>query len=578
MLSQLRVDDFAIIDQLLLRLQPGFTVLTGETGAGKSIIIDALQAALGARMTAGSVRSGAEFASVEAVFDIADERAEPDLMATLEEYGIEHESQLILRREITSGGRGTARINGRAVPLSVLAAVGSELVDIHGQSDHLSVLRRDRQLNALDLFGNLLEQRTAVASAVRDYARARAELEALASGRREAERRLDLLRFQVNEIESAQLAAGEEETLVAERHRLANAERLQALSRTVHDALSDDALEAIVTASAAMIDLAAIDESLRPLEERLESARYDLDDLAQDVRKYGDTVDHDPQRLAEVDDRLDLLTRLRRKYGATIEEVIAFGADARVEMEQVENLDERLAQAARHVDEAETLAGRLAEDLSLARRAAAEHLTAAMGTALQGLGLKSTGFRVEVGQSPSEEGIILPASGERVSYGPTGVDTVAFLVSFNPGEPLRPLAKVASGGETSRFLLALKSVLADADRTPTLVFDEVDVGIGGRHGTVVGERLRALSQSHQVLSITHLPQVAALGDQHLTVSKAVRQGRTSVEVRTLDRADRVLEIAEMMSGTGTDTARRNAEELLAAAQSDTPEASRRVRR
>ncbi len=567
MLSQLRVDDFAIIDHLLVRFEPGFTVLTGETGAGKSIIVDALQAALGARMGASSVRTGAAFASVEAVFDLPEREGESDLAVTLREYGIEHEPQLILRREITGAGRGTSRINGRAVPLSVLASVGGELVDIHGQSEHLSVLRRDRQLQVLDLYGGLVEQRTAVTQALRAYVQARADLEALVAGRREAERRLDLLRFQVNEIESAELRSDEEELLAADRSRLANAERLQILARAAYDAVSDQALEALASGAAAMIELAAIDPALSSLHERFQSTTYELEDVAQELRRYGDTVESDPERLAAIENRLDSITRLKRKYGATVTEVIQFGVDVRAEMEEVVNLEDRIAEAERHVDETESHAGSLAEALSAARRGTAQRFTAAMSTALRGLGLKSTGFEAELGQALSDDGLFLPERGERVAYTSSGVDTVVFLVSFNPGEPLRPLDKVASGGETSRFLLALKSVLADADRTPTLVFDEVDVGIGGRHGTVVGERLRALALSHQVLSITHLPQVAARGDQHLSVSKTVHQGRTTVQVRTLDAADRVVEIAEMMSGTGTETARRNAAELLEAARS-----------
>jgi DNA repair protein RecN (Recombination protein N) len=567
MLSQLRVDDFAIIDHLLVRFEPGFTVLTGETGAGKSIIIDALQAALGARIGTGSVRSGADFASVEAVFDLPEQPDESDLAATLGEHGIEYEPQLILRREVTSAGRGTSRINGRAVPLSVLATVGGELVDIHGQSDHLSVLRRDRQLNALDTYGGLLEKRSEVADALREYGRARADLDALTVGRRESERRLDLLRFQVNEIESAGLRVDEEETLAADRSRLANAERLQLLAQSAHDALSDHALEALAGGANAVAELATIDPGLLGLQERVQSATYELDDIAQELRRYGDSLESDPQSLVAVDDRLDLITRLKRKYGSSLAEVLEFGSHARAEMEEVENLDERIADAERRVAGAEEFAGRVAEQLSASRRTAAGRFTAAMATALQGLGLKSTGFEAEVGQAVSDEGLLLPARGERVAFSSTGVDSAAFLVSFNPGEPLRPLDKVASGGETSRFLLALKSVLADADRTPTLVFDEVDVGIGGRHGTVVGERLRALALGHQVLSITHLPQVAAQGDHHISVSKTVRGGRTTVQVRSLDSAERVLEIAEMMSGTGTETARRNAAELLEAAQS-----------
>lgn len=569
MLSQLMVDDFAIIDHLLIRCESGFTVVTGETGAGKSIIVDALQAALGARIGPSSVRNGADYATVEAVFDLPIDGVNSDLEAILLEHGIAVEPQLILRREISRSGRGTARINGRTVPISILQTVGNDLVDIHGQSEHLSVLRRDRQLQVLDLFGNLIEARVAVAGALRDYAEARSALEVLAAGRRAAEQRLDLLRLQVSEIESAHLLPDEEETLIADRRRLTNAERLQLLARTAHDALSDRALEGVIAALSGMDELASIDSGLAPLAERANSARVELDDIAQDLRRYADGIEFDPQRLSLIDDRLDAAIRLKRKYGATLSEVIQFGADARSEMESVENLDQRLADATRHVIAAERTAGEMAENLSLARAETADKLTRSMATALRGLGLKHTGFCVEIGQSTSEDGLVLPRSGRRVSYGPSGIDSALFLVTFNPGEPLKPLDKVASGGEASRFLLALKSVLSDADQTPTLIFDEVDVGVGGRHGTVVGERLRRLSHHHQVLSITHLPQVAALGDHHLSVSKAVRDGRTTVDVRMLEGTDRITEIAEMMSGTGTETARLNAAELLEAAQSST---------
>jgi DNA repair protein RecN (Recombination protein N) len=314
-----------------------------------------------------------------------------------------------------------------------------------------------------------------------------------------------------------------------------------------------------------MRELSGIDPALTSLTERLEAAQYELEDVAQEVRRYRDAVESDPQRLDAIETRLDLLLRLRRKYGATIEEVIAFGQRARTEMEEAENLDERIEALEGDLARVEERAGGLAAELSAARSRAAASLTAAMREALQGLGLKGTDLVVEVAQTGSDTGLALP-DGRRVASSQTGVDSIAFLVSFNPGEQLRPLEKAASGGETSRFLLAVKSVLAEADRIPTLVFDEVDVGVGGRAATVVGERLRHLSRSHQVLSITHLPQVAALADQHDRVVKVAAVGRTSVDVQSLDRADRVLELAEMMSGAGTEAARRSAEELLEAAR------------
>lgn len=569
MLSELSIENFAIIDRLRVRFSAGLTVMTGETGAGKSIIIDALQAALGARTGSEVIRSEAALAAVEAVFDWPEEGDADGLATLLSEYGIESEECLILRREISPTGRGSARINGRAVPLSALSAAGSVLVDIHGQSDHLSILRRDRQLAVLDRYGELRQLRSQVADAIKEYTALRRSLEELAAGRREAEQRLDLLRFQVQEIESAQLQPDEEEELATERNLLVNAEKLAKFSRLAFEALQGESgavLEGMHSSLAALKELIAIDPSGEGLASRLETAQYELEDIGQELRQYRDRMEYDPQRLDALSERLDLLTRLKRKYGSTVGEVIAFGAVARTEMEGVENLDERLSAVAEQATEAETLAGGLAQELSLGRRRAAEALSAAMELVLQDLGLGGTNFEVEVAQTPAAEGLPLPSSKERFAYSQSGIDTVGFLVSFNPGEPLRPLDKVASGGETSRFLLALKSVLAEADQTPTLIFDEIDVGVGARAGMEVGERLRHLSADHQVVSITHLPQIAALADEHLTVAKVVSGGRASVAVSALEHRDRIAEIAEMMSGSGTEAARRSAQELLEAAK------------
>lgn len=566
MLTELSIQNFAIIDHLLVRFGPGFTVLTGETGAGKSIIIDALQTALGARVSGDVVQAGARSASVEAVFDA--EALDEVVIDVLHELGIEDEEVLILRREISPAGRGAARVNGRAVPLSVLSTLGAALVDIHGQSDHLSILRRDRQLDVLDRYGDLLGLRAQVTGAIREYAVVRRRLEELSAGQREMEQRLDLLRFQVLEIESANLQPAEEDDLRAERNLLMNAEKLTQLSSSAYQELQGETgsgVERVVAAAAALRDLATVDPILAPYAERLESAQYELEDIGQEIRQYRDSVEYDPTRLDEIEERLDVIIRLQRKYGATLADVLAFGRQVRAELDDVENLDERLASLGAEVEFAETEAGRLAGQLSAARGAVGERLTADMSEALQGLGLKGTAFEVEVTRREAEAGLPLP-DGHHYAFTQSGADTAGFLVSFNPGEPLRPIEKVASGGETSRFLLALKSVLAGADRTPTLIFDEVDVGVGGRNGIVVGDRLRILSGQHQVISITHLPQVAALADEHLTVAKVVVAGRTSVGVRVLESSERVTEIAEMMSGTGTAAARRNAEELLEAAR------------
>ena len=566
MLSELSIENFAVIDRLHLRFERGFTVLTGETGAGKSIIIDALQASLGARVSADVVRVGASLASVEAVFELgAGERTEA-ISSIMSEYGLDDEGCLILRREFSSGGRSTARMNGRAVPSSAVSAVGALLVDIHGQSEHLSILRRDKQLEVLDRFGGLLPLRTEVGAAVTELNDLRVSLEQLSSGRRDAAQRLDLLRFQVQEIDSAGVRRGEDEELGAERNLLANAEKLTQLASAVVNSLHGDgaAIEAVGGSLTSMHELATIDASLVSLEERLNAAYIELEDVAQEVRRYRDQGEFDPRRLDSIEERLDQLARLRRKYGDTLDDVVAFRERAHAELEDVENLDDRVADLAARVAEGESRAAELCEQLSRARHEAAAALAGGMRDALQGLGLKGTSFQVGLEREERSDGLPLPDGG-RYKYSLSGVDAVSFMVSFNAGEPLRPIERVASGGETSRFLLALKSVLADADGTPTLIFDEVDVGVG-RSGGAVGERLRHLARGHQVISITHLPQVAALADNHLTVTKGTSTDRTVIEVRPLEKQGRILELAEMMTGTGTEVARRNAAELLDAAQ------------
>ncbi|GAC1401115.1 MAG: DNA repair protein RecN [Chloroflexota bacterium] len=568
MLTELTIENFAIIERLQIRCSGGLTVLTGETGAGKSIIIDALQAALGARVPSGSVRDNAEVAFVEAVFQMPSSSHESSLHSLLDAQGIPADDNLILRREISRTGRSVARLNGRAVPLSVMASAGSLLVDIHGQSDHLSILRQDKQLEVLDRYGHVSHVQSRVADSVREYERLRRRRNDVARGQLDAEQRLNLLRFQVDEIEGADLRFGEEEELLEERTRLMNGERLTLLSESASEALigdtgsADDALGRSVSFTR---ELSALDNSLSDLHERLQATAYEIQDIAYEVRKYRDAIEVDPVRLTVVEERLQTIARLKRKYGPDIGDVIQFGVDAKVALTEILTSDERLSELERSVEEAASHAASLALQLSGERAAAAQKMMKVMRVALEGLGLKGTEFIVTVSQVDSRDGLPLDSSGRCVSYDASGIDTIAYLVSFNPGEQPKPMERVASGGETSRFLLALKSVLAEADQIPTLVFDEVDVGVGARNGMVVGERLRLLSQTHQVLSITHLPQIAAVADQHITVAKEIQSGRTVVSVRTLEKQDRVIELAAMMGGTGTETGRKTAEELLESA-------------
>jgi len=571
MLLELTIEKFAVIDRLRVQLAPGFTVVTGETGAGKSIIIDALQAALGGKVAGDVVRSGAQQAVAEAVFEWPS-RHEHGPTDLLQEHGIERDDNLILRREINASGRSVSRVNARTVPVAVLNALGSWLVDIHGQTDHLSIFRRDRQLEALDRFANLLPLRAEVGEWVRQYDAVRIALKELEAGRHAALQRLDLLRFQVDEIESAALESDEEDELAADRNLLLSAERRSQFATAIYEAVQGDnrsALEILHPATFAAAELASLDPDMEEVQQRLASVEVELDDVAQGVRRYRDQVEFDPARQQLIEERLDQLLRLKRKYGSTVDEVIAFGARAREELLDVENVDDRVVALEQERERVQRAVAEGAGRLSSARQQAAAELNASVQNALQGLNLRGAMFDARVTQVPDAEGLRIPGLDDALAYSRTGVDHISFLVSFNPGEPARQIDKVASGGETSRFLLALKGVLADADSTPTLVFDEVDTGVGGRSGLAVGERLRALSAAHQVISITHLPQVAALADQHLLITKVAQDDRTTVGLHVIDAAERVNEIAAMMSGTDSAAARRTAEELLSVAAGST---------
>lgn len=573
MLLQISVQNFATIDQITVTWQPGLNVITGETGAGKSIIIDAVGALLGDRLGAEVVRAGAARALVEGVFSVPPERVPPELAAALEEYGLELDGDsLIISREILAGtGRGVARINGRAVPLAALQEIGRRLVDVHGQSEHLSLLRVREHLELLDSYAGLAAERRSLADLVRRLRQVRAELRRLQEEERRAVREQELLRHEIAEIEAAGLRPDEEEELLRRRQRLRNLERLRLGALRAWEALSGGdegvgALAQLGEAIRACRELARYDPQLAQEAEALESALALADESARDLRRYLDALEEDPGALEAVEERLLLLAELKRKYGDTVADVLRYLDEARQRLTSYERREETMAEL--QAEEAELLprAGCLAAELSARRRAAALALAQAVERELGDLNLTGARFEVAFSQAPDPQGLPVAgadgASPQLLAFDATGVDRVEFLFSANPGEPPKPLQKIASGGELARVTLALKTILSRADPRPTLIFDEIDVGIGGRTGSVVGQKLWGLAAHHQVLCVTHLPQVAAYADLHLVVSKRVEGERSRTRVAPVEDEERLSEIAAMLAGAPSGAARENARELL----------------
>ena len=567
MLSELHITDFAIIDRLDLELGGGFNVLTGETGAGKSIIIDAVNALLGSKLGVEFVRSGSEQARVEGVFSLAGDRCRQ--LALPADYGIEPEDGvLILSRELHASGRGVCRVNGRLVPVGVLQEVGQSLVDIHGQSEHLSLLRPSQHVDFLDRYGGLMAERTALAGKVGQLRSVRRELRSLVADEREMARRADLLRYQIDEIQAATLEPDEEGNLGRERTRLHNAERIMALADAAYAALyqgNDEqraAADLLAQASAAVGELKLLDPSLEDAAAAAEGLTYQVEELARSLRTYRDQVECNPDRLVEVEDRLALVHNLKRKYGSGIGEILAFGERAAAELEAMSHGEERLAELKEQEQALLADIGGMASALSKRRQEAGRGLGEAIQREMGDLNMPKVRFLVELRQTADPEGVLLAGAAGRFAFDATGADKVEFLISPNPGEPPKPLAKIASGGETSRLMLAMKSILSDADATPTLIFDEIDQGVGGRSGHVVGEKLWGLTGGHQVLCVTHLPQIAAFGDTHFNIAKEIRGERTVTRVTRLSEEARVGELADMLGGS-SEAARQAARDILA---------------
>lgn len=582
MLAELTIRDFAIIDQLHLTFGAGFNVLTGETGAGKSIIIDAIGLLLGDRASPDLVRAGQEKALVEGVFMLSQGLA-AILDPLLRENGLETDGrELSLAREIRRGGRSISRINGSAVNTALLSEIGAALVDVHGQSEHLSLMNVKRHVGLLDRYANLEESRAAMARLVRQLNTVRRELVTLQRDERELARRVDLLTYQVNEIGAARLVTGEDMALEMELKRLSNAEQLLKLTEQVIGALEDGgdeqraAVDMLGQASHALGRLIRIDPTVEDLQRQLDDLTEQIVDIGREVRHYSDHIEFNPERLQQAEERLSLIYNLKRKYGDSIADIVAFSDRAQADLDSITHAAERIEELDKEEKRILHEIGALGVQMSQARREAGERLARAIEQELADLRMARANFAVDIQWQESADGAFVPAAAfpgvtqeaadahkppRRVSFDSTGLDRVEFLVSANPGEPLRPLARVASGGETSRLMLALKTVLSHADETPTLIFDEIDVGIGGRVGAIVGQKLWGLNSNHQVLCITHLPQLAAFGDTHFSVAKETHDGRTTTDVHLLSGPARIEELAQML-GTPTNVGRENAQALL----------------
>ncbi len=573
MLAELHIENFAIIEQVDLQLGAGLIIFTGETGAGKSILIDAVETLLGGRADATMIRTGADRAWIEGVFLIHTSIRAP-LLAILErEELLDEPDQLILARELRSNGRNLARVNGRIVSVALLKEISELLIDLHGQSEHLSLLHVSQHLNLLDRYAGVDELRAAYQQAYHDLIDLRRELAELRHVEQEAARRIDTLTYQVNEIEAANLHAGEEPDLRDERNRLANAEGLAALAQEALVALDEgtpetpSAVDLLGQIVHALNNLARLDPSQTGVKDQAETVFEGLSELGRGLRDYLEGIEFNPKRLDQVEERLGLLHNLKRKYGDSVEAVLAYAESARQEIENITHASERIRELEEREASLLSELGRRGMALSHKRRQQAETLARALEVELDDLQMSNTRFKVDFQQKPDPKGV--PVDGDqRLAFDATGLERVEFLIAPNAGEGLKPLAKIASGGETSRLMLAIKNVLARADQVPTLIFDEIDQGIGGRVGQVVGKKLWMLAERHQVFCVTHLPQLAAYGSQHFHVEKQLHAGRTLTRVTLLEGEQRLHELA-LMFGDVSEGTLQSAREVLQAVEKRT---------
>ncbi|MBL0344338.1 DNA repair protein RecN [Candidatus Villigracilis affinis] len=570
MLTELHIQNFAIIDKLDLRFDSGLIILTGETGAGKSIILDAVVMLIGGKADTTFVRTDSDAAFVEAVFQLKGPEKEAVIEVLTREDLLDDPNYVVLMREIRKEGRSVARVNGRTVNVGLLRELGALLIDIHGQAEHLSLLDPRAHLGLLDRYAEVSKPLSDYRQSYQSLLGLRRELSELRKAQSDAERRTEMLTYQVEEIELAHLKTGEDEELRKERDRLANAESLAQNAQEALAVLDEGspetpaATDLIGQAAQALAALAKIDPEQAELANQAELMLDTISDVVHGLQNYLEEIEFNPKRLDEVEERLDLIHSLTRKYGGNIPAVLSYGADARKQLETltgaVERINELEMQEAKLLEKLAKHGGSLSEK----RKSAAITMGKGIETELADLRMEAARFGVDFQTKPDVNGIPMP-DGTRIAFDQNGFDRVEFLIAPNPGEGLKPLAKIASGGETSRLMLGLKNVLARADQVPSLIFDEIDQGIGGRVGMVVGQKLWNLSRSHQVFCVTHLPQLAVFGDQHYQVQKLVDKGRTLTRVENLEGEPRLLELSQMLGEVGEGTL-RSAHELLQTAR------------
>ena len=570
MLTELNIQNFAIIDKLDLRFGSGLIILTGETGAGKSIILDAVVMLIGGKADTNFVRTDADAALIEGVFQLKGPEKEAVNEVLNREQLMDDPNYVVLSREIRKEGRSVARVNGRTVAVSLLKEIGALVVDIHGQAEHLSLLDSRAHLGLLDRYAE-------VARPINDYRQTyhallnlRHELGELRKTQADAKRKTEMLTYQAEEIEAARLKVGEDEELRKERDRLANAESLAQNAQEALAILDEGspempaASDLVGQAAQALAALAKTDSAQNELANQAEVLLDTMSEIVHTLRDYLDEVEFNPKRLDEVEERIDLLFSLTRKYGGSIPAVIAYGQEARKQLETItgaaERIEELELEEAKLLDKLSKQGGTLSEK----RKSSAVKMAKGIETELGDLRMSSAKFKVDFQTKPDPNGIPIE-NGNRIGFDHNGFDKVEFLIAPNPGEGLKPLVKIASGGETSRLMLGLKNVLAGADEIPSLIFDEIDQGIGGRVGMTVGQKLWNLSRSHQVFCVTHLPQLAVFGDEHYQVQKLIQGNRTLTRVERLDGESRLLELSQMLGEVGEGTL-RSAHELLQVAR------------
>lgn len=555
MLKEIHIKNVAVIEEVRIEFGTGFNVLTGETGAGKSILIDSINMALGARSSHDLIRTGCDFALVDLCFE-TNSRA---VGSVLSDLGIEVEDDLlIISRRLSADGKSVCRINGSITPASVIREIAPYLLDIHGQNDNQSLLSSKNHLSFLDEFGGLGDDISCYCTEYKKMKALLAEINELSLDKDEKARRFDMLTFQAQEIKAARLKAGEDDELIETRERLYNMESIISGAGTAYSALyggdSGTAFDLLKTAQRALSEIGRFDQKLSEGYDRLASVIAETEDIAADINSCLSGTDFSMAELDMIEERLDLINSLKRKYGNSIEEIIAFGENAEAEAKKIENSDEELLKLQREYKTQLARVAALAEGLSKSRKAVSKVLEEKISTELEALDMPKVRFSIELSVKTKEDEVL---------YTDTGKDNAEFLISTNPGEALKPMAKIASGGELSRIMLALKSVFSDTDSTDTMIFDEIDTGVSGRAAQKIAEKITALARKKQIFSITHLAQLAGMADNHYLIEKNTDGDKTATTVTLLDSESRIDELARIIGGvTVTDLTRQSAEEML----------------